>query len=310
MREAALAPLTGESLRQGRIDLLGRLELGSHGKIGALKTLRDMPGRMRWHLEAWSVAGGGQGGGKRELVLARIRPACEDCLSNALPVLQEILLLARRCGADAALVQRAGDGLAQTAALLSRLLGRSSDPPDAEDVLPELEGYIIEIGLLFDRLRRWLEAGFRADIVQLVARVLQAHEAEVAGAGIEVTTRAGDGLLARIDGEELVFVLDNLVDNAIRAMREMGERRLVIDARAGDGLVCIEVSDTGHGIPIEDQERLIESRFSTRGEGGGLGLHQSRRLLRKYDATIDLVSSAPGRGTTFRVTVPACRPSL
>jgi two-component system, NtrC family, sensor kinase len=104
---------------------------------------------------------------------------------------------------------------------------------------------------------------------------------------------------------ELNQVWTNLVVNAIDAMG--GRGRLIVAARRGpDGEAVVEITDSGPGIPPEDQERLFEPHFTTKNGrvefGLGLGLMVSRRIVDRHGGTI-AVDSTPGH-TAFTVTLP------
>jgi CheY-like chemotaxis protein len=80
---------------------------------------------------------------------------------------------------------------------------------------------------------------------------------------------------------------------------------LTLTALAGDHQVRLEVIDNGPGIPADVQQRLFEPFVTTKppGEGSGLGLALSRRLVEGHDGTI-AIQSQPGHGTTVVVTLP------
>src|SRR6185295_18129355 len=67
--------------------------------------------------------------------------------------------------------------------------------------------------------------------------------------------------------------------------------------------VTIEVKDNGPGISADDLERIFSPFFTTKPQGTGLGLAIVRKVVDAHDGRIDAVS-APGRGATFRVTLP------
>jgi signal transduction histidine kinase/CheY-like chemotaxis protein len=109
------------------------------------------------------------------------------------------------------------------------------------------------------------------------------------------------------DPVRLRQVLINLLSNAVK-FTERGQ--VLLRARpAGPAFVAIEVSDTGIGIEPQARERLFRpfsqaDGSTTRRFGGtGLGLSISRSLVELMGGAIDL-ESEPGRGTTFRVTLP------
>ena len=74
-----------------------------------------------------------------------------------------------------------------------------------------------------------------------------------------------------------------------------------------DGVIGIEVSDTGCGIPAENLGRIFEPFFTTKeiGKGTGLGLAIIRESVEQHHGSIE-VKSAPGAGTTFTIRIPVC----
>jgi signal transduction histidine kinase len=102
-------------------------------------------------------------------------------------------------------------------------------------------------------------------------------------------------------------VVMNLLVNAAHAM---GGRRGRITVRTGaaDEQAWIEVADDGSGMAPETLKRIFEPFFTTKpvGQGTGLGLSLSYGIVQKHHGRID-VRSAPGEGTTFRVTLPVCQ---
>jgi PAS domain S-box-containing protein len=97
--------------------------------------------------------------------------------------------------------------------------------------------------------------------------------------------------------------LTNLVFNAVDAMPRGGTIRLSAH-RAGDDVV-VECADSGVGMPADVQARVFEPFFTTKGEKGtGLGLSMVFAIAKQHggDVTVD---SVEGRGTTFRLRLPA-----
>ena len=104
---------------------------------------------------------------------------------------------------------------------------------------------------------------------------------------------------------KLQQVFTNLLLNARDAIPDSGEIRLRT-AHGADGAVVVEVADTGVGIAPENVARIFDPFFTTKevGRGTGLGLPVSYGIVQEHNGHIG-VESAPGRGTTFRVTLPA-----
>ncbi len=109
------------------------------------------------------------------------------------------------------------------------------------------------------------------------------------------------------DARTLEQVFTNLFSNAVDAMSEKGGTltvhiRTVKDAVNRDQIE-VSVSDSGPGIPEEDQERIFDPFYSTSRNGTGLGLAIAKRIVTAHKGTI-AVTSVPG-GTVFQVTLPA-----
>jgi signal transduction histidine kinase len=101
----------------------------------------------------------------------------------------------------------------------------------------------------------------------------------------------------------------NLLINATQALPEGASDRHEIRVSVGggpDGMAVVEVSDDGCGVAPGDLERIFEPFFTTKpvGVGSGLGLSISRNIVQSYGGDIT-VESQPGKGTTFRVALPA-----
>ena len=110
-------------------------------------------------------------------------------------------------------------------------------------------------------------------------------------------------LLVNSYGSELNQVWTNIIDNAVDAMHGKGELRIRTFLE-GDCAV-VEIGDSGPGIPPDIQSRIFEPFFTTKGvgEGTGLGLDTTLRIVRKHRGSIN-VTSTPG-DTRFQVRLPA-----
>jgi PAS domain S-box-containing protein len=111
-------------------------------------------------------------------------------------------------------------------------------------------------------------------------------------------------LRVRVDASELQHALINLVLNAIQACQPGGHVRITADTNERASSVDVCISDNGCGIDPENQPRIFEPFFSGRPGGTGLGLFLSLNFLRRCGGDIR-VTSAPGRGSTFTIVLPA-----
>ena len=106
-------------------------------------------------------------------------------------------------------------------------------------------------------------------------------------------------------------ILDNLIKNAIDAMATTITKKLSIETLLQGNSIEIRVSDTGTGIPLENQDSVFLDNFTTKpvGEGTGLGLFIVKSTVAAYSGSIDFISS-PQNGTTFKVSLPIGRSTL
>ena len=116
------------------------------------------------------------------------------------------------------------------------------------------------------------------------------------------------GLKACGNEARLGQVFLNLLVNAAQSIPEgdAEHNEIRIATRAQDESVIVEVSDTGRGISPEDRPRLFDPFFTTKpvGVGTGLGLYVCQNIVASLGGSIT-VESEIGRGSTFRVTLPA-----
>ena len=123
--------------------------------------------------------------------------------------------------------------------------------------------------------------------------------------GIDLTLEQNSQHLLHADEEKLVRVLYNISKNAVEAMGEGG--KLTISVSDTADAVEFTISDNGPGIPPEIQDRLFDSFVTSGKEGGtGLGLAIVKKVVEEHNGTIDL-ETAPGKGTTFRIRIPAMK---
>ena len=111
-----------------------------------------------------------------------------------------------------------------------------------------------------------------------------------------------EGKILHIDGQYLELILNNLLSNAFK-YTESGE--ITITATQQDSQLCLSVSDTGRGIPQNEQGKIFERFYQTDNQhiGSGIGLSLVQRLVELHHGQIRL-SSEPGKGSTFTVLLP------
>jgi len=145
------------------------------------------------------------------------------------------------------------------------------------------------------------------DINEVAEKIILLVDNEARKKDIEITREYGkDVPPAMIDKEQIKQVLLNLFLNAIEATSENGTitfETALINKRDSIGYIQMKISDTGKGIPKDDLEHIFTPFFSTKHQGGGLGLSISHKIVEEHMGYIE-VESTVGKGSTFCVYLP------
>ncbi|SFI06300.1 sensor histidine kinase [Halpernia frigidisoli] len=98
------------------------------------------------------------------------------------------------------------------------------------------------------------------------------------------------------------WVVENLVKNAVDAMRGVGNLAIVLTEK--NDLVTIDIKDSGSGMTTSQIRNAFNPGFSTKKRGWGLGLSLAKRVIKEYhNGDIKIVQSEIGQGTTFRISM-------
>jgi len=121
--------------------------------------------------------------------------------------------------------------------------------------------------------------------------------------GVEVDRIYADVATVECLEDELNQVWTNLIQNALQAMQNSG--KLTVTVSTFDDGVTVAITDNGPGIPEDIKNRIFDPFFTTKpiGEGSGLGLDISRKIVEKHHGRLDLQSEL-GVGSTFSVWLP------
>jgi signal transduction histidine kinase len=103
------------------------------------------------------------------------------------------------------------------------------------------------------------------------------------------------------DGDRVLQVISNLLSNAFRWTPDGG--RIELGLAAANGVVRVDVVDSGPGVPPEEGERIFEAFISHDVNGTGLGLPIAKELAAALGGRIELLSDSGG-GSRFRLVLP------
>jgi PAS domain S-box-containing protein len=147
---------------------------------------------------------------------------------------------------------------------------------------------------------------------QLLEETLVLVEKKLKQSGVLIVRKLDEKLpRVRARADQLRQVFLNLILNAQQAIDGRGEItiRTTDNTQSLQPSVCVEISDTGHGISEEELQRIFEPFFSTRKKGTGLGLWVTQDIVRQHGGRIE-VTSTKGKGTTFSVILLVNSPIL
>lgn len=145
------------------------------------------------------------------------------------------------------------------------------------------------------------------DLCKLVRDVCDFYAPSYEQKGVQLVLPAEGShpLKLNLDGDKIRQALINLLKNALEATPEGAAVTVSISGRTGDPQIYIRVSDEGSGVDEKNMKKLFTPYFSTKGnKGTGLGLAHSRKILQAHGGSVELLSSAPGKGATFALILP------
>ena len=191
--------------------------------------------------------------------------------------------------------------------MIARKYPNDDDTQEANAIMLEARQHILD---LVNEVRNFVggaEVAYRrepTDLAEVVQGVLRFMQCDKVVKEADVTLDVRQRPIVELDAPRFRQVLINLLRNGADAVPDDRRTRLVlrVDEQGGDAIV--EVEDNGRGINDKVAERLFEPFFTTKGgQGLGLGLDISKKIIDDHGGSISFASSA-GQGTTFTVRLP------
>lgn len=145
-------------------------------------------------------------------------------------------------------------------------------------------------------------------LAEVAARQMARFQPLADSKRLSMTLEAGDGCMALVDRLQMERLMDNLLSNAVKYTQEGGQ--VTVRVRREGGEAVIEVADNGPGIAPQHLPHIFDKFYRVRegekttGRGVGLGLAFVEWIARAHGGRAT-VESTPGKGSTFRVRLPA-----
>ena len=146
----------------------------------------------------------------------------------------------------------------------------------------------------------------RTDLRKLTEDVALLAGPEALSHNVKVEfTALAPSLPVYVDADLFKQAILNIVLNGVQAMTDGGTLKMI--ARKTESAAIIEISDQGHGIPKDIQDKIFNLYFTTKRAGSGIGLAMTYRVLQLHNGALEF-ETEQGKGTTFRLQVPLEQP--
>ncbi|HUV76493.1 MAG TPA: ATP-binding protein, partial [Desulfobacterales bacterium] len=286
-------------------------EPGGHFKFCNLVTypLRDQNGEIYRVIEVWRDL--------TEQLSYRWEKRVNELKSDLQKMIQEdrMISLGKLVASCAHEINNPIQGLLTFSVLMQDILAEGE--PSSEDLeqfkdhlalmSKELErcGNIVSGLLSFSRESLGEYKGIDLNQVLLAAILLTRHKMNLRNVDLVIRLYP-DLLMIMGNDRELQQCFLNLIFNAIEAMRGGGQLKLISKLASDGKNVCIEIHDTGYGIPKENLDHIFDPFFTTKGEGEGTGMGLSivYGVVKNHKGDIK-IDSTVGKGSSFILKFPA-----
>jgi signal transduction histidine kinase len=181
----------------------------------------------------------------------------------------------------------------------------NEDRPDNQEMLDELSNDVTRLELVADRFSK-IGASPELALTNFYEQLEKNRDYMQRRAPRKVEfdfPKPGETqpLMVGINAPLFDWVIENLLRNAIDSL-EGGIGKITAKVYEEGRYVCLDISDTGKGIPPGKFKTVFKPGYSTKTRGWGLGLSLSKRIIEEYHrGKIFVKNSEPGKGTTFTV---------
>lgn len=171
-----------------------------------------------------------------------------------------------------------------------------------ESIISELSKDITRLEMITERFSKigsvpTLEHENLKEVIEYTVEYLKVRISKKVN--VTVATQNNLEVTAKLNPSLFSWVLENLIKNAVDAMKGEGDISIYITDQTQ--FVYIDISDTGTGIPRSNQKTIFEPGFTTKQRGWGLGLSLVKRIIENYHEGKIFVKQSDETGTTFRI---------
>lgn len=318
-REGLLQGSAYDGLRDAVTEIIAELEMARRDQRRRTREPQDPRGRGLFdEIDITDVAEAVQRSHPNDRALAAVVANAERRISAGVEHVREVLARYQRLATLGRLVDEVvHDGQSSVGRI--RRVTRDADRMLAGTEGCELHGDAVGLVSTVDQQADYLAQLFKriapfggrrrgrpkkVSMLETINSAVDVLASRVAKVGADVTV-GGDDEIVTLDPAELQEVVINLLDNSLYWLQQVSKGSRYVDLkveRLEDDTLMLVIDDSGPGVPMELRESIFEPYFSSKPDGGGLGLAiVGERVADAYGGALDLVDSRLG-GAAFRVT--------
>jgi anti-sigma regulatory factor (Ser/Thr protein kinase) len=184
-----------------------------------------------------------------------------------------------------------------------------SDPAIDSSIADEIEKDVVRLEMITTRFSNIGSVPTMKDepVAEIVKNFVSYLQKRVSSkVKFTVDDQLADQQTASLNKNLFEWVVENICKNAVDAMGGIGELNVTLQAPPLTNQIMIDITDTGKGMTKVNMGKIFDPGFSTKKRGWGLGLTLAKRIIENYHSgKLFVKSSEIGKGTTFRIILPA-----
>ncbi len=181
-----------------------------------------------------------------------------------------------------------------------RLIKGIAASNEVPECLQEIDRLDMIVGRLLAFGRQAITNRHVQEMEPLILQAIKMVHEPMQQKNVQIVQKQETGLLADIDGSQIIQVLINLLLNAIEASPPQGTVRVAAGSLGPNA--CIKIADEGARIPDDVRPHVFDAYYTTKPNGSGLGLAVSREIVLNHGGALEFESE--DTGTTFIVLLP------
>jgi len=179
----------------------------------------------------------------------------------------------------------------------------SGNPDKQAQVMMDMQADVNRLNRVATRFSKIGSSGelTAVNLADVVESVFNYYRKRIPNMGKNIDLRLQEAPMveAKVNRELIEWVLENITKNAIDSI-ENGQGKIVAKIEVDAREICVEITDSGKGIPSKNRKDIFRPGFSTKQRGWGLGLSLAKRIVEDYhQGRLILKDSSVGKGSTF-----------